>query len=91
MKLHKDVIELAARDLRSTSLRGIFVVVSVVSQSFLHLAQAHIEEELNITQPQVAAAHKWLQSSEPTEPAVFNEYDVCITHRVSEYRCIADL
>eukprot|EP00434_Breviolum_minutum_P015692 symbB.v1.2.013825.t1/scaffold990.1/size146246/7 len=34
VKLHKDVIELAA----------------------------HIEEELNITQPQVAAAHKWLQS-----------------------------
>lgn len=34
VKLHKDVIELAA----------------------------HIEEELNLTQPQVAAAHKWLQS-----------------------------
>lgn len=34
VKLHKDVIELAA----------------------------HIEEELNLTQPQVAAAHQWLQS-----------------------------
>lgn len=45
---------------------GILNVCRFVFSQSLDLAEAHIEEELNITQPQVAAAHKWLQSSEPS-------------------------
>ena len=46
-------------------------------------AKAHIEEELNLTQPQVAAAHQWLQSSVLKSLQTVAVYNLCV--KTSDY------